>query len=113
MNTTIGAIGHLLAPAIELCFMVMAFAYGGPYFGAILKAVAIGVVVSLVLPQLVGTTVLMFLVLAAWNGLARLSRSMAETAAQARYDLCTLQILYNWRMRRRLRRLARKNRRYY
>lgn len=82
MNTTIGAIGHLVAPAIELCFMVMAFAYGGPYFGVILKAIAIGVVVSLVLPQLVGTTVVMFLVLAAWNGLARLSRSMAETAAQ-------------------------------
>ena len=95
MNTTIGAISHLVAPAIELCFMVMA------------------VVVSLVLPQLIGTTVVMFLVLAAWNGLARLSRSMAETVAQARYDLCTLQILYNWRMRRRLRRLARKNRRYY
>lgn len=105
MNVNVGAACYLVAPAVELGFMILAFSYGGSYFAAVAKAAVVGAIAVVLLPQLIGISVILFLAVSAWNAVRRILRCITEKAADAGYALYTVQALCDWRRNRRLRRL--------
>ena len=101
MNVNVGAACYLVAPAVELGFMILAFSYSA----AVAKAAVVGAIAVVLLPQLIGISVILFLAVSAWNAVRRILRCITEKAADAGYALYTVQALCDWRRNRRLRRL--------